>query len=99
VLRLMRHHGLLATQRIRARRRPRRHDGTIIPEGPTCGGAPTPPWPGPREDGWVWVFAKVDHWSAEAWTHIAKTGDRIAALQPVYDPVIDRLGGLAPDVV
>src|SRR5690606_23808032 len=35
---------------------------------------------------------------AEAWTHVAKTGDRIAALQPVYDAVIDRFGGLGPDV-
>jgi hypothetical protein len=51
-----------------------------------------------REDGWVWVFVNVDHWSAEAWTHVAKRGDRIAALQPVYDAVVDRFGGLDPDV-
>ena len=34
VLRLMRIHGLLAPQRVRGRRRPRPHDGTIIPDGP-----------------------------------------------------------------
>jgi hypothetical protein len=41
-----------------------------------------------RVDGWVWVFACVDHYSAEAWAHVAKVG--FAALQPVYDAVIDR---------
>lgn len=46
----------------------------------------------------MWVLANVDHWSAEVWTHVAKVGDRIAALQPVYDAVIDRFGGLGPDV-
>jgi putative transposase len=34
VLRLMREAGLLAPQRARGRRRPRPHDGTIIPGGP-----------------------------------------------------------------
>jgi len=34
VLRLLRWEGLLAPQRVRGRRRPRPHDGTIIPEGP-----------------------------------------------------------------
>lgn len=98
VLRLMRHHGLLAPQRVRGRRRPRPHDGTIIPDGPNLrwGTDATMAWT--REDGWVWVFANVDHWSAEAWTHVAKTGDRIAALQPVYDAVVDRFGGLGADV-
>ncbi len=38
----MRHHGLLAPQRIRSRRRPR----PPSPADPTCGGEPTPPWPG-----------------------------------------------------
>lgn len=98
VLRLMRREGLLAPQRVRGRRRPRPHDGTIIPDGPNLrwGTDATMAWT--REDGWVWVFANVDHWSAEAWTHVAKRGDRIAALQPVYDAVIDRFGGLGPDV-
>jgi hypothetical protein len=38
----------------------------------------------------VWVFACVDHDTAEAWAHVAKVGDRFAALQPVDDAVIDR---------
>jgi putative transposase len=50
------------------------------------------------EDGWVWLFAAIDHYTAEAWTHVAARGDRFAALQPVYDAVIDRYGGLEADV-
>jgi putative transposase len=30
----------------------------------------------------VWVFACVDHYTAEAWAHVAKAGDRFAPLQP-----------------
>lgn len=51
-----------------------------------------------RTDGWVWVFCCVDHYTAEAWGHVAKVGDRHAALQPVYDAVVDRWGALGPDV-
>jgi hypothetical protein len=52
-----------------------------------------------RSDGWVWVFACVDHYTAEAWAHVAKIGDRFAALQPIYDAVTDRFGGLEGDIV
>ena len=98
VLRLMRHAGLLAPQRVRGRRKERPHDGTIIPDGPNLrwGTDATMAWT--RLDGWVWVFVCVDHWSVESWTHVAKVGDRIAALQPVYDAVVDRFGQLGPDV-
>jgi transposase InsO family protein len=98
VLRLLRVHGLLAPQRVRGRRRPRPHDGTIIPEAPNLrwGTDATMAWT--RSDGWVWVFCVVDHYTAEAWAHVAKTGDRFAALQPVYDAVIDRWGQLDADV-
>jgi putative transposase len=98
VLRLLRREGLLAPQRVRGRRRPRPHDGTIIPEAPNqrWGTDATMAWT--RSDGWVWVFACVDHYTAEAWAHVAKIGDRFAALQPVYDAVIDRFGGLGADV-
>jgi putative transposase len=98
VLRLLRAHGLLAPQRVRGRRKPRPHDGTIIPAAPNqrWGTDATMAWT--RADGWVWVFACVDHYTAEGWAHVAKVGDRFAALQPVYDAVIDRFGGLGPDV-
>jgi putative transposase len=98
VLRLLRAHGLLAPQRARGRRRPRLHDGTIIPDRPNVrwGTDATMAWT--RSDGWVWVFACVDHYTAEAWAHVAKIGDRFAALVPVYDAVIDRWGRLDADV-
>jgi putative transposase len=98
VLRLLRREGLLAAQRVRGRRRPRPHDGTIIPEGPNqrWGTDATMAWT--RSDGWVWVFARIDHDTAEAWAHVAKVGDRFAALQPVYEAVIDRFGHLDADV-
>jgi putative transposase len=98
VLRLLRREGLLAPQRSRGRRRPRPHDGTIIPERPNqrWGTDATMAWT--RSDGWVWVFAVVDHYTAEAWAHVAKVGDRFAALQPVYDAVVDRWGRLDADV-
>jgi putative transposase len=98
VLRLLRQEGLLAPQRVRGRRKPRPHDGTIIPVAPNqrWGTDATMAWT--RVDGWVWVFACVDHYSAEAWAHVAKIGDRFAALQPVYDAVIDRWGRLDADM-
>jgi transposase InsO family protein len=80
VLRLLRQEGLLAPQRVRGRRKPRPHDGTIIPRAPNVrwGTDATMAWT--RTDGWVWVFACIDHYTAEAWTHVAKVGDCFAAL-------------------
>jgi putative transposase len=49
------------------------------------------------DSGWV-MSAYVDHDPAEAWAHVAKTGDRFAALQPVYDAIVDRWGRLDADV-
>jgi putative transposase len=46
----------------------------------------------------VWVFVLVDHHTDEAWTHVAKIGNRFQALQPIYDAVIDRFGRLGPDI-
>ncbi len=98
VLRLMRKAGLLAPQRVARRRRPRVHDGRVITDAPNVrwGTDATMAWT--RNDGWVWVFALLDHHTDEAWAHVAKVGNRFAALQPVYDAVIDRFGGLGPDV-
>ena len=97
VLRLMRETGLLAPQRAAKRRRPRLHDGRIITDAPNVrwGTDATMAWT--KDDGWVWVFALLDHYSDEAWAHVAKVGNRFAALQPVYDAVVDRFGALGPD--
>jgi putative transposase len=98
VLRLMRRSGLLAPQRAARRRSPRVHDGTIVTDAPNVrwGTDATMAWT--RADGWVWVFVLVDHHTDEAWAHVAKVGNRFAALQPVYDAVIDRFGTLGPNV-
>ena len=73
VLRLLRREGLLAPQRVRGRRKPHPHDGTIIPQAPNqrWGTDATMAWT--RADGWVWVFAWVDHSPAEAWAHAARS--------------------------
>ena len=94
----MRNAALLAPQRVARRRRPRVHDGRIITDAPNVrwGTDATMAWT--RNDGWVWVFALLDHYTNEAWAHVAKVGNRFAALQPVYDAVIDRFGQLRPDV-
>ena len=98
VLRLMRKANLLAPQRAAKRRRERAHDGRIVTDAPNLrwGTDATMAWT--RQDGWVWVFALLDHYTDEAWAHVAKVGNRFAALQPVYDAVIDRFGRLGPDV-
>ena len=97
--RLMRREGLLAPQRTTCRRVERPPVGSIVPDAPNVrwGVDGTLGWT--REDGWCWVFCCVDHHTtAEAWSHVAKTGDRFAALQPVYQAVMERFGHLGPEV-
>lgn len=97
VVRLMRRAGLLAPQRARRRRTPRPHDGTIIPAGPNLRWGADGTMAYTRDDGWVWVFVCVDHFTAEARAHVSASGDRPTALQPVYDAVLDRWGQLRAD--
>jgi len=98
VLRLMRRAGLLAPQRARGRRRPRPHDGTIVPPAPNVLWGTDATMAYTTRDGWVWAFVAIDHYTAEAWGAVAKRGDRFAALEPIYDAVRDRFGVLGPDV-
>jgi transposase InsO family protein len=98
VLRLMREAGLLAPQRARGRRRPRLHDGTIIPACPNRIWGTDATMAYTERDGWVWAFVCVDHWSAEAWASVAKRGDRFAALEPIHDALRERFGAVGPDI-
>src|SRR6266540_3964230 len=98
VLRLMRQAGLLAPQRARGRRRPRSHDGTIIPEAPNLLWGTDATMAYTLRDGWVWAFVAVDHHTAEGWASVAKRGDRFACLEPIYDAVRGRFGAIGPDV-
>ncbi len=95
VLRLMRRAGLLAPQRARRRRTPRPHDGTILP-APALGRR--------RHDGLhplrrlgVGVLLRGPLHGRGVGARSA-IGDRHAALQPVYDAVLDRWGELRGDV-
>jgi putative transposase len=98
VLRLMRAAALLAPQRRRGHRRAHPHDGTIIPEGPDLLWGTDATMAFTKRDGWVWAFCCIDHFTAEAWTTVAKRGDRFACLEPIYDAVAERFGGVDADV-
>jgi transposase InsO family protein len=98
VLRLMRQAGLLAPQRAKRRRKPRAHDGTIIPEAPDAMWGTDATMAYTRNDGWVWVFCCVEHFTAEGWASVAKRGDRFACLEPIYDAVREHFGEVAPDI-
>ena len=78
VLRLMRAAGLLAPQRARGKRKPRPHDGTIIPPEPNQLWGTYATMAYTARDGWVWAFVAIDHHTDEAWASVARRGDRFA---------------------
>jgi putative transposase len=97
VLRLMRESRLLAPVRQRHERGDRTHSGTIRAERPDelWGTDATRFWT--EEDGWCWFFAAIDHCTDEiVGHHVAKKGDRWAALEPVRQGVRRHFGGFAP---
>jgi putative transposase len=98
VLRLLRREGLLAPSGSGAAVSHDRTTARSSLTGRTCAGGTDATMAWTRSDGWVWVFACMDHYTAEAWAHVAKIGDRFAALQPVYDAVVDRWGRLDSDI-
>lgn len=83
ILRVMRENQLLSPYRCR-KAAGEKHTGTIITKGPNV------MWgtDGTRiltvDDGYVWLFSAVEHWSAECvgW-HVVKHGTRYAALEPI----------------
>jgi hypothetical protein len=45
------------------------------------------------EEGWGWIFAAVEHWSAECMGyHLTKRGDRFAALEPLPQGFLSQFG-------
>ena len=98
VLRVMRAHGLLSPHRGR-QGAAMAHDGTISTQ------APNVMWgtDGVRvftvDDGWVWIFAAVEHWNAECvgW-HAGKVGSRFAALEPIAQGLQRIYGWVDADV-
>ena len=93
VLRIMRENSLLSPHR--GRQGQAEHPGTIIT------GAPNVMWgtDGSRiltqDEGWVWVFAAVEHWNSECigW-HVSKPGTRFQALEPISMALTDIYGGV-----
>ncbi len=98
VLRVMREHGLLSPYRGR-QGEAKVHDGKIVTL------APNVMWgtDGVRvftvDDGWVWIFAGVEHWNAECvgW-HVCKVGSRFAALEPISQGLLRIYGSVEADV-
>ena len=94
VLRLMRENGLLAPYRRRHVHGDRSHSGTIRTDRPNemWGADATRFYT--RKDGWCWFFGAIDHFSDDivGW-HVAKIGDRWAALEPIRQGVREHLGG------
>lgn len=94
VLRVMREARLLSPYRVPKGER-NTHDGVITTDTPNI------MWgtDGARvltvDDGYVWLFAAVEHWNFECmgW-HVAKLGDRFAALEPLAAGVKRVYGSL-----
>ena len=78
---------------------PRAHNGTIITEAPNLMWGTDGTKVFTLDDGWVWVFAAVEHWNAECvgW-HVSKHGDRYAALEPISQGLTSLYGSVAAEV-
>ena len=92
----MREHGLLAPHRRRHVHGDRAHGGTIVTQQPNqlWGADATRFYT--RQNGWCWFFGAIDHFSQDivGW-HVAKKGDRWAALEPIRQGVRQHLSGYA----
>jgi putative transposase len=98
VLRLMRQHGLLAPRRLGPPNGDPAHAGTIVTDRPdVMWGTDATRFYTERE-GWCWFFGAIDHHTDEllGW-HVAKRGDRWAALEPIRQGVRHAFGGFAKD--
>lgn len=99
VLRLMRENRLLAPVRLGHRRGDPAHGGTITTEQPNelWGTDATRFYT--RLNGWCWFFGVIDHCTNDivGW-HVAKKGDRWAALEPVRQGVKKCFLGYAPKI-
>ena len=94
VLRLMREHNLLSPYR-RPQGSAKAHDGTIGTDAPNVMWGTDATKVFTVEEGYGWVFVAVEHWNAACMgTHVCKTGDRMAALEPVAQGVRAQFGSI-----
>src|SRR5919108_3571004 len=99
VLRLMRTHGLLAPRRLGPPNGNPAHDGTITTDRPDVMWGTDATRFYTEQDGWCWFFGAVDHGIDElvGW-HVAKLGDRWAALEPIRQGVRHAFGNFRKDI-
>jgi len=99
VLRLMRAHRLLAPRRLGPPNGNPAHDGTIITARPEEMWGTDATRFYTEEDGWCWFFGAIDHHLDElvGW-HVAKLGDRWAALEPIRQGVRHAFGAFGKDL-
>jgi transposase InsO family protein len=99
VLRLMRQENLLAPVRRGRPHGDRTHGGTILTARPNelWGTDATRFYT--RCEGWCWFFGAIDHFVADVvgW-HVAKKGDRWAALEPIRQGVREHFLAYAPRI-
>lgn len=98
VLRIMRENHLLSPHRV-VQGSPIEHKGKIITAAPNILWGTDGTKIFTLDDGWCWLFTAVEHWNAEClgW-HVAKTGDRFAALQPLSMALMTRFESVGADV-
>jgi putative transposase len=99
VLRLMREQQLLAPRRLGPPNGDPAHTGTITTTAPNLMWGTDATRFYTERDGWCWFFGAIDHYSDDivGW-HVAKLGDRWAALEPLRHGARDLLGGFGKDV-
>lgn len=99
VLRLMRVHGLLAPRRLGPPNGNPAHDGTIITDRPDVMWGTDGTRFYTEQEGWCWFFGAIDHHLDEVvgW-HVAKIGDRWAALEPIRHGVRHAFGRFGKEV-
>jgi len=94
VLRLMRENNLLSPYR-KPQGAPKDHDGSIGTQAPNVMWGTDGARVFTLEDGYGWIFVAVEHWNAECMgVHVCKKGNRMAALEPVAQGVLDQFGSV-----
>jgi putative transposase len=99
VLRLMRQYHLLAPRRLGPPNGDPAHAGTIITTRPDEMWGTDATRFYTEDDGWCWFFGAIDHHTDEllGW-HVAKLGDRWAALEPIRQGVRHAFQGFSKEV-
>ena len=96
VLRLMRENKLLSPHRWV--KLPHEHDGEIVTDRPNIMWGADGSQVLTVDDGKVWIFTAVEHWSAECVGHyVCKEGTRFNALQPVSQGLLKHFGSVDKD--